>query len=824
MLNQTKNTIIITNLLVISLSLLSIYLPSSFGQTASEIDITTGAGSSANAACVAAEHCFTPNPFNVAPGATVTWKNTDTVTHALCSGKPTDVKCGPVFEDDSLKPGETFQFTFPNSGVYDYYCSIHPWMTGQVIVGSASMTGPTQLSSTGPNSTNAVSGNTGTISGGNTGGITVTTDKASYKDGDTVRISGTVSNYVSNTPVTIRIIDPIGEIVKVDQTDVGFDRTFSTSITATGALWQNGVQTVKVQYGSPDIVAQTAFQFSGSGSQSGNTIKVDGTDLSVKYSITNGKVLGIRANIQSKSLVSSIQTTGNGVLTVTLPRVLINPTLPNGQDDRYHVLVDNQEENNFQETSTTTTDRTLSIPFTDGTAEITIMAISNSSTNPTSANTASTITVTTDKASYSNGNTITISGTVNGYISIPVTIRVNDPSGNIIELTQTNVESDRTFSTIITDTTGVTWQQVGTYSVIAIYGNPNIVAQTTFQFLGSGSQPGSLTPASAITVTTDKALYDHDSQIIITGHVANSYPGQTVGMKVTSPSGNVVSGQSQISLDNNGGFTNKVSTVGNLWFENGQYTVAVQSQNNQAMINSSVFFQLAGAGPVIGSPTLTIPPPPLYYTTASDGTIVEIRTAYFTSGQPLVLGIKFTHGYDDFVKHQNYAITVMQDNRVILSVPNGHTHTGVDVQTTSPLLSTNQISIQLTLNGVGLPTADPSTWTGVKGEVLSFAQSGQTASPSFGDYKTISGVGKDVDNGMITYDVHYFSVKDIVSSSVSIKDKSVNFVLTGNTDTNSTLILKLPPGLISGPFIGVFEDGQIITNYIISDEDGYAKI
>ena len=92
------------------------------------------------------------------------------------------------------------------------------------------------------------------------------------------------------------------------------------------------------------------------------------------------------------------------------------------------------------------------------------------------------------------------------------------------------------------------------------------------------------------------------------------------------------------------------------------------------------------------------------------------------------------------------------------------------------------------------------------------------------DYKTVSGVGKDAGDGTTTYDVQYSSVKNIVSSSVSTKDKSVNFVLVGKTDTNSTLILKLPTGLISSPFIGVFEDGQIITNYTVTNETGDSMI
>jgi predicted secreted protein with PEFG-CTERM motif len=92
------------------------------------------------------------------------------------------------------------------------------------------------------------------------------------------------------------------------------------------------------------------------------------------------------------------------------------------------------------------------------------------------------------------------------------------------------------------------------------------------------------------------------------------------------------------------------------------------------------------------------------------------------------------------------------------------------------------------------------------------------ASSSFAqEYKIFPGVGKDAGDGATTFDVQYSSVKNIVSASVSVKNKSVDFVLVGKTDTNSTLLLKLPTGLISG-FIGVFEDGQIITNYTTTDE------
>ena len=352
MLNQTSNRITFVILLLVIL--VTSTIGTVHAQTASEIDIATGAGSSLQASCVTTNNCFSPNPLTVAPGTTVTWKNTDTTTHYVCSGKPTDDQCGTVFEGDGIKSGKTFQFTFANAGTFDYYCSVHPRMTGQVIVG-ASGTAPT------PQPTPPT--------------ISITTDKQSYNQGDTIVISGTVSNYIANTLVNIRIIDPIGNLVKVDQVDLGSDRTFSTSITATGALWQEaGTYQVKTQYGSLNTTAITIFQFSGSSGngQGENTVKVDGTDLSVKYSITNAQVLDISANTQSKSLIVSIQTTGDGVLTITLPRTLTNAILPTGQDDKYYVLVDGQEAD-FQETSTTKTDRTLSIPFIDGTEEIEII-------------------------------------------------------------------------------------------------------------------------------------------------------------------------------------------------------------------------------------------------------------------------------------------------------------------------------------------------------------------------------------------------------------------------------------------------------------------
>ncbi|MDE1863482.1 MAG: PEFG-CTERM sorting domain-containing protein [Thaumarchaeota archaeon] len=203
--------------------------------------------------------------------------------------------------------------------------------------------------------------------------VTVTTDKTSYNDGDKIVISGTTKDYLGDTPLTLILRNPDGNVVSINQVQINPDKTYSISLTAGGALWQAaGSYSVYVQFGGPDRSATTKFQFSGS-HIAGNTIMVDGTNSSVTYTITNGKVTDIKADTISKSLIVTIQTTGDGNLTITMPRALIDAKKSDGTDDVYFVLNDGQENDQFEEIKNTTTERTLQIPFTDGTSQIEII-------------------------------------------------------------------------------------------------------------------------------------------------------------------------------------------------------------------------------------------------------------------------------------------------------------------------------------------------------------------------------------------------------------------------------------------------------------------
>ena len=71
--------------------------------------------------------CFTPPALTVPVGTTVTWINKDDIPHTVAS---TD----HLFTSRALDTDQKFSFTFTTPGTNSYFCSMHPRMTGQIIV------------------------------------------------------------------------------------------------------------------------------------------------------------------------------------------------------------------------------------------------------------------------------------------------------------------------------------------------------------------------------------------------------------------------------------------------------------------------------------------------------------------------------------------------------------------------------------------------------------------------------------------------------------------------------------------------------------------
>ena len=74
---------------------------------------------------------FYPQRITVKAGTTVTWSNEDDVPHTVASSSK-------VFKSKALDTADKFSFTFTTPGTYDYFCSVHPHMTGPVVVEAAS--------------------------------------------------------------------------------------------------------------------------------------------------------------------------------------------------------------------------------------------------------------------------------------------------------------------------------------------------------------------------------------------------------------------------------------------------------------------------------------------------------------------------------------------------------------------------------------------------------------------------------------------------------------------------------------------------------------
>jgi plastocyanin len=80
---------------------------------------------------------FTPQHVTVKTGTTVTWINDDDIPHTVASS-------GKSFKSQPLDTKDKFSFTFTTPGTYEYFCSLHPHMTGAIVVEAETGSSATQ--------------------------------------------------------------------------------------------------------------------------------------------------------------------------------------------------------------------------------------------------------------------------------------------------------------------------------------------------------------------------------------------------------------------------------------------------------------------------------------------------------------------------------------------------------------------------------------------------------------------------------------------------------------------------------------------------------
>jgi len=113
--------------------------PSAFADHTS-VTVTNAPGSSVPGCEQTADGCFIPSMVTIDIGGEVIWENNDTAAHTITSGTAVEGPSG-VFDSSLVMAGSSFSHTFDAAGTFDYFCMVHPWMAGAVMVSSEEIHG-----------------------------------------------------------------------------------------------------------------------------------------------------------------------------------------------------------------------------------------------------------------------------------------------------------------------------------------------------------------------------------------------------------------------------------------------------------------------------------------------------------------------------------------------------------------------------------------------------------------------------------------------------------------------------------------------------------
>ena len=75
---------------------------------------------------------YVPPEITISAGTAVTWTNNDSTIHTVTEGTPGGAGATPAFDSSIIAPSVTWEHTFDAAGEFDYYCTLHPFMTGKV--------------------------------------------------------------------------------------------------------------------------------------------------------------------------------------------------------------------------------------------------------------------------------------------------------------------------------------------------------------------------------------------------------------------------------------------------------------------------------------------------------------------------------------------------------------------------------------------------------------------------------------------------------------------------------------------------------------------
>ena len=101
-----------------------------------KVTVSTAPGSSSQGCETSADGCFVPKEATVDVGGSVIFSNTDTAAHTFTAGSAKDGPSG-AFDSSLVIAGSSYEWKPTTAGSFPFYCQVHPWMEGLIVVQEA---------------------------------------------------------------------------------------------------------------------------------------------------------------------------------------------------------------------------------------------------------------------------------------------------------------------------------------------------------------------------------------------------------------------------------------------------------------------------------------------------------------------------------------------------------------------------------------------------------------------------------------------------------------------------------------------------------------
>ena len=158
--------------------------------------------------------------------------------------------------------------------------------------------------------------------------IVVWTDKAVYDHQSTIVASGHVRNPNPDMDVTMKVVGPTGNVVKVEQLKVDSSGDFETMLNTASPLWtQSGVYTISAQYGGESKTDRVQIEVLGTAGMCDSAeleAKVGNKGYCIPYAVKGATVVGGTLNMGTKSLIVKIMAESQGEITLDIPRSVLD--------------------------------------------------------------------------------------------------------------------------------------------------------------------------------------------------------------------------------------------------------------------------------------------------------------------------------------------------------------------------------------------------------------------------------------------------------------------------------------------------------------------